>query len=291
MTWVVLALLTALGSAGTTLVLKRAVSRGEVLRTTIGFRAVSGAMIALVVTAAGAWRPATPAYWRILALLMVPEIGGMVFMSLALRGADVSRAQPIFGLLPIFVTLNGIWIVHEIPTPLAAVGIALVAAGIYTVGLQRGRSLLEPLRALGRDRASWYAVLSSVFWSVTPLIHKMGSATVGPLMWGMSVSLASGLVLGALLPLLRSGPHPVGHSRARWLALVAATAVPFSVQQVMLQLALRRAQGGYVLAVSSTSTLIATALGVLLFREQGGVTRIPGALLVTAGAALIALAG
>lgn len=292
MTWVVFALLTALGSAGSSLVLKRAVTLGDPLLSTVGFRVASGLLIAIVVTFAGAWHEPNPAYWRTLALLMIPEVGGMVFMSLALRRGDVSHVQPIFGLLPIFVTINGVLLVREIPTPLAACGIVLVAIGIYTVGLQRGRSLLEPLVALGRDRASWLAVLSALFWSVTPIIHKMGSATVGPLMWGMSVSFASGVALATILPVLpwrRSDAVSGDHSR--WIRWVLVTSVPFSVQQVMLQLALRRAQSGYVLAVSSTSTLIATTLGVLLLGERGAATRVPGAVLVTTGAALIALGG
>jgi uncharacterized membrane protein len=290
MIWVWFALLSATGSAGTSLLLKRTVSRGDTLISTAGFRAVSGIFIAVIVTALGAWKQPTPDYWRTLALLMIPEIGGMVCMALALRWSDISRVQPIFGLLPIFVTINGALFMHEIPTLLAACGIVLVAIGIYAVGLRRGASPLEPLRSLAGDRGSWYAVLSAVFWSVTPFLHKMGTATVGPLMWSMSVSLASGALLGVLLPFRRVAP-PAAHDRARWVALIAATAIPFTLQAVTLQFALQRAQGGYVMAVSSMSTLIATGLAVLLFREGEGSARIPGAVLVTAGAALIALGG
>ena len=291
MSWVVFGLLTACGSAGTSLTLKRTVALGDAVLSTIGFRLVGAALLALVVTAAGAWQPATSAYWRTLTLLMVPEIGGMLFLTLALRGGDVSRVQPIAGLLPIFVTINGILFAHEIPTPLAAAGIALVALGIYTVGLRRGHSLLEPLRALRHDRASWYAVLSSVFWSVTPFLHKRGGAEVGPLMWSMSVAAASGIVLGLVFRLVHAPVLPSRATRSRWLAMVAVTAIPFCVQVVTLLLALGRAQSGYVLALSSTSTLIATVAAVLFFGERGGAARIPGAALVTAGAALIALAG
>jgi transporter family protein len=289
MTWVWMALLSATGSAGTSLLLKRTVARGDVLVSTAGFRVISGVLIAMIVVAMGATRDPTPAFWRTLALLMLPEIGGMVCMALALRLGDVSRVQPIFGLLPIFVTINGAVFMHEIPTVMAACGIVLVAIGIYAVGLRRGQSLLEPFRSLARERGSWFAVLSAVFWSVTPLIHKMGSATVGPLMWAMSVSLASGLVLAAVLPFRRESVFPAAGGRATWVMLVAATAVPFTLQALGLQLALRRAQSGYVLAVSSMSTLIATAFAVLLLGEPDGSTRIPGAVLVATGAALIAL--
>lgn len=290
MTWVWLALLSATGSAGTSLLLKRTVARGDAVVSTAGFRVASGVITAAIVLAFGGWRDPTPAYWRTLAVLMVPEIGGMVCMALALRSGDVSRVQPIFGLLPIFVTINGAVFMHEIPTTMAAVGIVLVAIGIYAVGLRRGQSLLEPLHSLARDRGSWFAVLCAVFWSVTPLIHKMGIVTVGPLMWAMSVSLASGLVLGAVLPFRRPSIAVLG-DRAGWAMLVVATAIPFTLQAVTLQLALRRAQSGYVLAVSSMSTLIATAFGVLLLGEPDGSTRIPGAVLVATGAALIALGG
>ena len=291
MTWVLFGLLTACGSAGTSLAIKRTVARGDPVLTTVGYRFVAGLLLALVVVASGTLRPATPAYWRALALLMTPEIGGMVLLALALRRGDVSHVQPMMGLLPIFVTINGIIFDHEIPTALAGLGIALVTLGIYTVGLRRDADLLEPLRALRRDRASWYAVLATLFWGFTPLLHKRGTAAVGPLMWSMSVALASSVVLAIVFRLVHRPTHPPGAARGRWRALVALTAIPFSLQVVTLQLALQRAQSGYVLALSSTSTLIATVLGILFLRERGGATRIPGAVLVTAGAALIALAG
>jgi len=291
MTWVLFGLLTACGSAGTSLAIKRAVARGDPVLTTIGYRFVAGVLLAVVVVAVGALRPATPAYWRTLALLMTPEIGGMVLLALALRRGDVSHVQPMMGLLPIFVTVNGIIFDREVPTALAGLGIALVTLGIYTVGLRRDADLLEPLRALRRDRASWYAVLATVFWGFTPLLHKRGTAAVGPLMWSMSVALASSVVLALAVRVVRGPVQSARAGRGRWLALVALTAIPFSLQVVTLQLALQRAQSGYVLALSSTSTLIATVLGILFLRERGGSTRIPGAVLVTTGAALIALAG
>ena len=291
MMWVWYALFSATGSAGTSLLLKRTVARGDAFVSTAGFRVTSGIFIAVIVAALGAWRTPTIAYWRTLALLMVPEIGGMVSMALALREGEISRVQPIMGMLPIFVTINGALFMHEIPTALAAFGIVLVAVGIYAVGLRRAASPLEPIRSLARDKGSWYAVLSAVFWSVTPFLHKAGTATVGPLMWSMSVCLASGIVLGVFLPLRGRTVGVVAESQPGWAMLVLATAIPFTLQAVALQFALQRAQGGYVMAISSMSTLFASGLAVLLYHEADGSTRIPGAVLVTAGAALIALGG
>jgi len=53
--WVWFALLSATGSAGTSLLLKRTVARGDVFISTAGFRAISGVFIAVIVTVLGAW--------------------------------------------------------------------------------------------------------------------------------------------------------------------------------------------------------------------------------------------
>jgi drug/metabolite transporter (DMT)-like permease len=75
------------------------------------------------------------------------------------------------------------------------------------------------------------------------------------------------------------------------MRVVALTGICFAVQQFGLHNALRRAQAGYVMAVVSTSILLATAVGVFVLREQGGAHRITGALLVSSGVALIAVFG
>jgi drug/metabolite transporter (DMT)-like permease len=76
-----------------------------------------------------------------------------------------------------------------------------------------------------------------------------------------------------------------------WLQFVVLTGICFAVQQFGLHNALRRSQAGYVMAVVSSSILIATMIGVLVLREQGGSHRITGALLVSSGVALIAVFG
>ena len=76
-----------------------------------------------------------------------------------------------------------------------------------------------------------------------------------------------------------------------WVRLIVVCGVCFAVQQFGLHNALRLSQAGYVMAVVSTSILLATTVGVLVLREQGGSHRITGGLLVSSGVALIAMFG
>ena len=98
--------------------------------------------------------------------------------------------------------LGGWLFLDEMPTAPAAGGVVLVTVGVYCIGLRPGASALEPLRALARERASWFAVAAAVAWSITTLIHKFGIAAVGPFPWGVTLAIGSGLLLAAALPVM-----------------------------------------------------------------------------------------
>lgn len=292
--WLPLAVLAAFASASTSLALKRAVEHGGVIASTAAFRAFAGVLLLGVVLTLGIFPSPPPAYWRTVAMVIPPEAAGVLCMALALQADDLSRVQPIFGFIPLFVMFGGAAVLHETPSPLGAAGIVLVTIGVYCTGLQQGGSALAPLRALVHSRASWYALLACVFFSVTSVLHKIGIAEVGPLPWGMTLAFGSAFVLTLAFPVLVWRTGGIGLPRATrampWGAFVLLAGLVFALQQIGLQLSLRITEAGYVIAVSATSTLIATAFGILLLGERGAArTRLAGALLVTAGAMLIAL--
>jgi drug/metabolite transporter (DMT)-like permease len=291
--WIVLALIAAIASAGTSLLLKRAVGVAGVVVSTVTFRVVGGVLLVIATTLTGPWPDATPRFWRALAIVIPNEVGGMLCLSAALSLGDVSAVQPIMGFIPLFTMIGGALLFHEQPSALAMIGILLVVSGLYFVGLRKGSSALEPIRAFATSRASWIALLATLFWTVTSLTHKVGIAEVGPMPWATAMTLGSAVLLALALPVIARGNGGVGMPRETrpWLRLVVLTGICFAVQQFGLHNALRRSQAGYVMAVVSSSILIATAVGVLVLREQGGSHRITGALLVSSGVALIAVFG
>ena len=294
--WVLLALLSAVGGALTALALKAAVGHGGALRSTVAYRTIAGVLLLAIVAASGGWPGPSPAWWRACALVLPPEIAGTLLFGLALGAGELSLVQPLMGMLPLFVAVGGVLVLREVPSAPAAIGIALVALGVYGVGLERGTSPLAPLRALVRSRASWYAMGAAFAWTFTSLGHKAGIAAVGALPWAVTLSFGSALLLAVGLPFVarRTRASPPSEPRAdrRWPVLVALTGAAYALQQVGLQLALFRAQAGYVVAVSAVSTLLAIGLGIVVLGERGATgARIGGGLLVTAGAAIIALFG
>ena len=291
--WIVLALIAATASAGTSLLLKRAVGQAGVVVSTVAFRVVGGVLLAVVTLLAGPWPAATPTFWRAFAVVIPNEVGGMLCLSAALSIGDVSAVQPIMGFIPLLTMIGGALLFGEHPSALAMLGILLVVLGLYFVGLRKGHSALEPIRAFATSRASWIALLATLFWTVTSLTHKVGIAEIGPMPWATVLTLGSAVALAIALPFVArfAGSLGVPTQTGPWLRIVVLTGISFAVQQFGLHNALRRSQAGYVMAVVSTSILIATAVGVLVLREQGGSHRITGALLVSSGVALIAVFG
>lgn len=291
--WIVLALIAAVASAATSLLLKRAVGQAGVVVSTVAFRVVGGVLLAIATAAGGPWPATTPTFWRALAIVIPNEIGGMLCLSLALSIGELSAVQPIMGFIPLLTMAGGVLILHETPSPPAMVGILLVVAGLYFVGLRKGASALEPIRAFATSRASWIAMLAALFWTVTSLTHKVGIAEVGAMPWATALTLGSAVALAVALPFMARTTKGIGLPRqaSSWLRVVALTGVAFAVQQYGLHNALRLSQAGYVMAVVSSSILLATTVGVFVLREQGGAHRITGALLVSSGVALIAVFG
>ena len=291
--WIALSLLAAVANACYGVVLKSSVRYADVVFSTVVFRFITGFLLLGLVFAQGPWPVLTPEYFRALALVLPPEAGGMLFMALALREGDLSVVQPILGVTPVFVTLGAIGVLGEVPSPFAAVGILLVTVGVYCVGLERGGSWMEPLRALARSKASWCALAAAVFWSITSVIHKLGIAAVGAMPWAVSVTFGSAILLALAMPFMRrDGGPPRETRRTRWVVLMLAAGAFFAVHVFGIHTSLRLAPAGYVIAVSSTGTLIATAFGIVILGERDRLRhRLAGAALVTTGAVLVAALG
>jgi drug/metabolite transporter (DMT)-like permease len=293
--WIALSLVAALCSAGTSFSLKRAVAHGGAVVSTVAARLAAGVLLLALIAASDAWHPPTAEYWTAVGLVLVPEVLGTLLLTLALRHGELSLVQPIMGLLPGLVMLGGVVMLDEVPSAQAGAGVLLVTLGVYCVGLQGGGSLLEPIRALGRSRASWFAVGAAVSWSLSTLVHKRGIAAVGPFPWAATLAFVSAIGLGAVLPLLarrNAGVMGWPQTPLPWARFVCTAGLTFALHQAGMHVALRMAHASYVIALTSCATLFATALGIVLLGERSAArTRVAGALLVCSGAVLISLFG
>jgi len=74
----------------------------------------------------------------------------------------------------------------------------MVFAGSYILNISKIRvGLLEPIKAIFKERGSVYILIVVLIWSITANLDKVGVSSSSPLFWSFSMSLGLG-VLGLL---------------------------------------------------------------------------------------------
>jgi drug/metabolite transporter (DMT)-like permease len=218
----------------------------------------------------------------------------LFWLSRALERADLTLAYPIVRSTPALLPLLAVPFLGEMPSPLGALGIAIVVGGVWLVhgaGL-RGRALLSPELAY-----AWLTLLATVGYSLS---DKAAMAALdaapwrGPLpptlAWFCVLSLAGSAVF---LPLawLRGERGPLVRSLRSDLPRASSAALVSLLGYGLILEAFRLAPASYVVAVRQSSVLFAAWIGVAFLGERPDRGRLAGAAATVAGVALIGWAG
>ncbi len=230
--------------------------------------------------------PLDPLFWVILGLSVPFEIAAGLLYLRALQLSPLSLTIPLLAWTPVFTALVSFVVLGEIPGPIGALGIALVVAGSYLLSWQGGRGLLEPIRALGRERGSLFMLAVAALFSVTSSLGKIGVQHSSPVTFGVVYTLLTASVF-AVLVLLRQGKGALGgFTPSRWLWAVGAAS---GVMILLHFTALELTKVAYMIAVKRTSLIFSVLLGLLFFGERMAPQRLLGAAVMLGGIVLLGL--
>ena len=203
------------------------------------------------------------------------------------RSGEFSLVYPIArGLGVALVPLLAVVLLDERPSPVGALGIAFVVAGI--VALQWvGR----PLVAAGARRrlgpGTGWALLTGLTIAAYALVDKAGVSRLHP------VPYIGLMFVGSLLLLLPVALANVERFRREWAAnwrtILVASAMTLTAYLLVL-FAFRLSKAGYVVAAREVSIVMSVVIGRLWFGERRLAARLVGAGLVLAGVVCLALA-
>jgi drug/metabolite transporter (DMT)-like permease len=218
----------------------------------------------------------------------------LLWLSRALERADLTLAYPIVRSTPALLPLLAVPFLGEIPSPLGALGIAVVVSGIWLV---HGAGLRLQTLTAPALRYAWLTLLATVGYSLSDkaamaALDAGGVETTLPmaLVWFCVLSIGGSAVF---LPLaLRELPRGELRRSLRQELTRAVVAVAVSLAGYGLILeAFRLAPASYVVAVRQSSVLFATFLGVAFLGERPDRRRLAGAAATVAGVALIGIGG
>ncbi|HWQ14161.1 MAG TPA: EamA family transporter [Roseiflexaceae bacterium] len=236
-----------------------------------------------------AYEPIGPAGWLFVLASGALQVLYTLLLGRAYQQGDLSLVYPLArGSAILAVTVLGALALGEGLTPGGALGIALVAAGIYTVHLRALdlRSAAGPLRAL-REPASWSALLTGAVIASYSTVDKVGVAHAPPFVYVYLGLQVCALLLAPLM--LRRRAAIVAEWRNGPLRILAVAAMNLLAYTLVL-VAMQSSRVSYVASVREMSVVFAAALGTLVLREPFGRQKVAGALLIFAGIVSIAAA-
>ncbi|MGH0032738.1 MAG: EamA family transporter [Myxococcota bacterium] len=233
------------------------------------------------------------AVWELLLATGVAHSLYLYWMSRAYEHGDLSLVYPIARSTPAFLPLVALPLLGEVPSPLGALGIAIVVVGVWLVhGAQRWRLelLMQP--------AARFAFLTLAATVAYSLIDKAAMSGLAEAPWSSPVpraiayslllSTAHVLLFGPLVLRVRGLSALRATARSELPKATFATFISFGSYTLILK-AMETALVSYVVAVRQSSVLFALVLGVWLLRERPQRERIVGATATVIGVALIAL--
>jgi uncharacterized membrane protein len=216
---------------------------------------------------------AEPEVWPYALASTLLETLYVVALALAYRGGELSYVYPLTrGLAPVLALGFGALVLDQTVSAPAALGVLLVAVGVV---------LVRGVGASGDARAFLLVVTIAATIAAYTLVDREGIQHAGALTYFVLTLAGPCLVYPPIVGLRAM--------RAETGAAVGAAAVANLGSFSLGLLALRHGPAAPVLAVRSSSVVIATLLAARVLSERVSRGRLAGSLLVFAGIVLLAL--
>jgi drug/metabolite transporter (DMT)-like permease len=311
MGWLPLALLTGALVALRDALVKRGSTTADEYTTIFTLSSVSALLLGSTVLAIGV-PEVGPGLGVAIAGSAFPNLLAYLLLAKSVKLSDLSLVTPLLGLTPLFLLVTSPIILGERAGPLGIVGVVMIVAGAYLLNARDIRhGVLEPFRALLRDRGARLMLGVAFLWSISANYDRVGVEATSVIAWPAVVHAFAALTLApvVLFRRIRNGRRddPIGVGSGpvvsldgpmpRWLTrqlrrspllLVLAGAVN-SAQAVTHMTALTMTLVPYVVAVKRTSLLFSVGLGHVMFGERRIRERALGALVILAGVVVFAI--
>jgi len=206
----------------------------------------------------------------------------------ALKLADASLVTPLLIFSPVFTVLISALFLGEIPSAQGVLGIGLVLIGAYWLNYNSGAGWLTPFKSLALTPGVALVLLAGLLWAVTPLFEKTAILHTTPESPRFAAFVAITLLTLILTPaVIVRGKSAINKLSLHRRELVMASLIA-GIAPVLGYTALSLGFVGYVTTLFKLSALMSVIWSFLFLKEHGLAQRLPGSLVMVAGAILLA---
>ena len=219
------------------------------------------------------------------------EILSIILYIKALRLSPLSLTLPFLSLTPVFLIAFSYLILDEPLTIQGAMGIVFISSGGYVLNVHTlKKGILEPFRAITRERGSMYMIGVAFIYSFTSSLGKIAVVHSSPLFFGGTYFITVTLCLTPWIFRYSENNVLITINKKKWL-MIAFSGIMYSFMIISHMFAINIANVAYMIAIKRTSLLIGVAFGYLFFQEKRIGQRFVGALMMFIGFVLIITSG
>lgn len=286
MMWVIYSLISAFASATSDALSKKAVAK-ENLYLIMWVRLVYCIPFLIPVLIFSKIPALDFVFWLTLLILLPLEIMAEILYIYAIKISPLSLTIPFLSLTPVFLIFVSFFILGELPSIIGLVGILLIALGGYILNLHlTSKGLLEPLKAIIRERGSVYMIIVSFIFSITATLGKLAILHSHPIFFGAFYFIILGLIFT---------PVALFKSKVRFITLFKTSknyfliGFFFALMIISHCLAIKLVEVCYMISIKRSSLIFSIIYGWLIFKEKNIKERFLGSLVMIAGMILITL--
>lgn len=224
------------------------------------------------------------AVWPWIVASVIIHVGYRLFLIMAYNAGDLAQTYPLArGAAPLMTAVGAIFLVHEVPGPIAILGILLLSGGTLLMSLRGG--LLGQLNG----RAVGYALATSVFISGYTLVDgngaRLASTASSYAAWLFVCDGLCSMVIGFYY----RGRELLHVIAREWKTGLMAGALSAGSYWIAMW-AMTRAPIASVAALRETSIVFAMIISVFVIGERMTAWRVTAAACIVGGAIALRLA-
>lgn len=282
--WIVYSLLTAFSLATSDALTKRALSSGD--EYFIAWERLLFALPVLLISLLFIeFPPLDKTFWLATLCALPLEITAIILYTKALKSSPLSLTMPFLALTPVFLILMSYLILGERVSKEGAAGIILMAAGSYLLNIHKiKKSLLEPVKAIFREKGSVMMIAVAFIFSFTSSLGKMAIEHSSPVFFGAFYFILVFLLFTPIAVMKNRGGIIIAKKDIIPLASIGVT---YSLMIIFHMLAMNLVNVAYMISVKRTSLLFSILYGCFLFNEERIAGKAIGSVIMLSGFILI----
>jgi drug/metabolite transporter (DMT)-like permease len=209
-----------------------------------------------------------------------------VLILVALKKGDLSLIAPIQTLTPLFVLVISVFFLKQTPSPIGLAGILLVVLGGVFLDKNPHESLTSVLKRIVSYQPALLSVAAAFLYAVASVLDARGLQSTALGLWILYIYFFIFLFLTPVVIFSKRKSLPPLKAQLPLLIFVTC----FHVMALLFQfIAMGLKSVSYVMSIKRLSSVFTVLLAYAFLNEKRAVSRVPGAIIMVAGAVLIGL--